>query len=106
MENQKVDPTPGLDRTPTRPPSTATCLLQMLRPSPVPPLLRGRFISSSLPCNICLELMPPLFTINFPCFFLNCVKSYLQWAYLNKLLEQGPKPLRPNAHTGICNLKE
>ena len=49
--NQKVDPSPSLDMAPMRPPSTDTCLLQMLRPRPVPPLVLGRFMSSSVPCT-------------------------------------------------------
>ena len=58
MVNQKVDPTAGLDAAPMRPPRTATCLLQMLRPRPVPPACRGRRISSSVPCSTprCMSL--------------------------------------------------
>jgi len=56
MQNQKMDPTLGLDSTPTRPPSTLTCLLQMLNPRPVPPRLRGRLISSSVPCALICTL--------------------------------------------------
>lgn len=51
MVNQKVDPTADLDTAPIWPPNTATCLLQMLRPRPVPPARLGRFISSSVPCS-------------------------------------------------------
>lgn len=50
MVNQKVVPCPTLDMAPIWPPSTATCLLQMLSPSPVPPLVLGLAISSSVPC--------------------------------------------------------
>ena len=49
MVNQKVLPSPGLDMAPRKPPSTETCFEQMLRPSPVPPLVLGRFMSSSVP---------------------------------------------------------
>ena len=49
MVNQKVLPSPGLDMAPNRPPSTDTCLEQMLNPKPVPPLVLGRFMSSSVP---------------------------------------------------------
>ena len=51
MVNQKVDPKAALEDAPIWPPSTATCLLQMLRPRPVPPALLGRFMSSSVPCT-------------------------------------------------------
>ena len=51
MVNQKVDPKAALEDAPICPPSTATCLLQMLRPRPVPPALLGRFMSSSVPCT-------------------------------------------------------
>ena len=51
MVNQKVEPTAGLETAPIWPPNTATCLLQMLRPRPVPPARLGRFISSSVPCS-------------------------------------------------------
>lgn len=50
MVNQKVLPSPTLDMAPREPPSTDTCLEHMLRPRPVPPLVRGRFMSSSVPC--------------------------------------------------------
>ena len=49
--NQKVLPVWTLDMAPMWPPRTATCLEQMLRPRPVPPRLRGRRISSSVPCS-------------------------------------------------------
>jgi hypothetical protein len=49
--NQKVEPTQGFETAPIWPPSTATCLLQMLRPSPVPPARLGLFMSSSVPCK-------------------------------------------------------
>ena len=49
MVNQKVLPSPTLDMAPSMPPKTDTCLEQMLRPKPVPPLVLGRFISSSVP---------------------------------------------------------
>lgn len=51
MVNQKVLPSPSLDIAPKEPPRTDTCLEQMLSPSPVPPLVLGRFMSSSVPCN-------------------------------------------------------
>ena len=47
--NQKELPWPFLDMAPIWPRSTATCLLQIDRPKPVPPRLLGRFISSSVP---------------------------------------------------------
>ena len=49
-------PVEGRERAPIWPPRTATCLLQMLRPRPVPPLLRGLFISSEVPCNTRLQI--------------------------------------------------
>lgn len=52
MVNQNVEPTAGLEAAPMRPPSTATCLLQMDKPRPVPPACRGRRISSSVPCRM------------------------------------------------------
>ena len=52
MVNQKVLPSPSLDIAPKEPPRTDTCLEQMLSPSPVPPLVLGRFMSSSVPCNV------------------------------------------------------
>ena len=51
MVNQKELPWPFLDMAPIWPRSTATCLLQMDSPSPVPPRLLGRFMSSSVPCK-------------------------------------------------------
>lgn len=49
MQNQKMEPVFSFERTPTLPPRTLTCLLQMLKPRPVPPRLRGLLISSSVP---------------------------------------------------------
>ena len=43
-----------------------TCLLQMERPRPVPPLLRGRFISSSVPCTATSLMMGLLQVSNIP----------------------------------------
>lgn len=56
MVNQKVLPSPTLDIAPSTPPSTETCLEQMLNPRPVPPLVLGLFMSSSVPCTHAAQL--------------------------------------------------
>mmetsp|Transcript_7746 Transcript_7746/g.23274 ORF Transcript_7746/g.23274 Transcript_7746/m.23274 type:complete len:660 (-) Transcript_7746:2057-4036(-) len=53
--NQNTEPRPKHEYAPMRPPRTPTCLEQMLNPRPVPPLVRGFFISSSVPCTYSLN---------------------------------------------------
>ena len=104
--NQKVLPSPTLDMAPSMPPNTDTCLEQMLSPKPVPPLVLGRFMSSSVPCktsskfqhlrhkhfltrklmvnelwgkkiNITFDIYQPEFYIKAGCTSLHAVKALL-----------------------------
>mmetsp|Transcript_10396 Transcript_10396/g.32893 ORF Transcript_10396/g.32893 Transcript_10396/m.32893 type:complete len:449 (-) Transcript_10396:1563-2909(-) len=66
-EKVKVEPTPGFDDTPTRPPIMAVSCLEMYRPRPVPP--NSRVVDSSTCVNSLNSFACPSLLIPMPVSF-------------------------------------